>query len=49
MDFVQGFHLGRPKRLSAPTAFEQQRAAHTLAGFELDASPKAADWIGIGE
>jgi EAL domain-containing protein (putative c-di-GMP-specific phosphodiesterase class I) len=27
VDFVQGFHLGRPKRLSPPTAFEQKRSA----------------------
>jgi diguanylate cyclase (GGDEF)-like protein/PAS domain S-box-containing protein len=27
VDFVQGFYIGRPERLSPPTAFEQQRTA----------------------
>ena len=36
VDFAQGYHIGRPTRLSAPTAFERRRAARLgsrLASF----------------
>jgi len=31
VDFAQGHHLGRPRRLSAPTKFERERAEHRAA------------------
>jgi diguanylate cyclase (GGDEF)-like protein/PAS domain S-box-containing protein len=36
VDFVQGFHLGRPERLSAPTLFEQQQTARQPNGKRGD-------------